>query len=120
MQDLVETIANAPIYHLRAVLQLVCAESEEARSQAEKSFKDLHVADQLAPVGRKRKAEIPVDMCLRCKEPFYPDANKGKDCRYHDGALGFLPVLSEEPPMTDSCFLLIRRTGGRRRRRLLG
>lgn len=33
----------------------------------------------------KRKAESNIQICARCKDPFYPEENVGKPCRYHPG-----------------------------------
>ena len=89
-----EKIHAAPERHLRAALVALCDDNrwleikmvellEKLAAKTDEAGK-IHGGD--GKPALKRKAELDIRVCVRCKAPFSLEDNKdGKPCRYHPG-----------------------------------
>lgn len=94
-----DKISKAPDHVVRAILIALCEDSrieKKALAYLNKITSRVAITSAVRTVSAsyirttpnsslKRKAESTIQICARCKDPFYPEENNHKPCRYHPG-----------------------------------
>ena len=101
-----EKIYAAPDRHLRVALVALCDDDARLETKLVELLGKLAAkTDEVEKVhgggggggkpSLKRKAELDIRVCVRCKEPFSVEDNRdGKPCRYHPGKQSLIATYS--------------------------